>query len=124
MTKIRFPARVLAPLTHFLKREEKRLEKQKKALEAEDPFSDPARVNDNAASDADAAEEVGHERVAALKKEVDKRLISIRKALTRIKIGKYGLCVGCGRMIDTDRLAVNPTAEYCIECERKRAEKR
>jgi len=62
---------------------------------------------------------MGHERVQAIKLEVDKGLINIRKALTRIKVGSYGTCARCGKLIDTDRLAINPTAEYCVECEKK-----
>lgn len=88
-------------------------------MEKEDPYIDPTRVNDNAAVDADAAEEVGHERVSALKAEIDKTLIRIRKTLTRIKVGKYGLCQNCRKMIDTDRLAIDPTVRFCIECQKK-----
>lgn len=117
---IQFPKRVLSPIRDYLVNMQKSLERRRKQLDKEDPFADPSRVNDNAASDADAAEISGHDRVVALKYDVDKRLINVRKALTRIKIGKYGLCESCGKLIDTDRLAVNPTAEFCIECEKKR----
>lgn len=82
----------------------------------EDPFTDFGRINNNAAVDAEAAEELGHERVSALKLEIDKTLIRIRKALTRIKLGRYGTCVKCKKLIDTDRLAIDPTADHCVEC--------
>lgn len=118
--KIRFPRAVLKPIELFLRKEEKKLKERKKGLAGEDPFKDTNRVNDNAASDAEAAEQVGHERISALKSEIDKALINIRKTLSKIKIGKYGICEGCGQMIDTDRLAVNPTAELCIKCEKKK----
>lgn len=117
---IRFPDKVLRPVRDFLRREERKLEKRKKDLEKEDPFSDTIRLTDNAASDADAAEQFGHARVEALRKQIDKRLIDIRKALGRIKIGRYGTCEKCRKMIDTDRLMVKPEASLCIECERKR----
>lgn len=117
---ITFPARVLAPLRHYLIAQQKRLERRNKVLIKEDPFSDTSRVNDNAASDADAAEISGHDRVEALRSEVERRLITIRKALTKIRVGRYGLCENCRRMIDTDRLRVNPTAEFCIDCEKRR----
>ncbi|MBU0619039.1 TraR/DksA family transcriptional regulator [Patescibacteria group bacterium] len=120
MKKIKFPGKVLQPLTAFLKKEEKKLEEHKKELAKQDPFINVDRVNDNAASDTDAAEESGHERIHALKREIDKTLVFIRKTLTKIKIGKYGLCEHCGQLIDTDRLAVNPTAQLCIDCERKK----
>jgi DnaK suppressor protein len=117
--KIKFPLKVLGPIQKYLKAQEKKLKNRKKDLEKEDPFNDTARLIDNAAVDADAAEEVGHERVSALKKEVDKNLIRVRKALTRIKIGKYGLCAKCRQMIDTDRLAIDPTADLCVKCQKK-----
>lgn len=117
--KIRLPFKVLKPIRDYLLNQEKKLKERKKALEKEDPFSNSDRLMDNAAVDSDAAEGVGHERVSALKQEIDKNIIKIRKALTRIKLGKYGICAKCGRMIDTDRLAINPTAEHCMECHRK-----
>ncbi len=117
---IKFPARLLRPIATFLRREEKRLEKRKKDLEKEDPFSDPIRLTDNAASDADAAEQFGHARIEAMKRQIEKRQIDIRKALGRIKIGHYGTCEKCGKMIDTDRLMVKPEATLCIDCERKK----
>lgn len=116
MKKIKFPIKVLLPLKKHLKSEEVKLKKRKQSLEKEDPFNDVDRVNDNAAIDTDAAEEVGHDRVMALKKEVDKTLIRIRKTLTKIKLGKYGLCEKCESLIDTDRLAIDPTANLCIKC--------
>lgn len=119
---IEFPAKVLEPVKNYLQREEKRLKKRKEQLEEEDPFSDPERANNNA-MDTDALEQAGHERVEAIKEEVDKALITVRKSLTRIKLGHYGLCEECGKMIDTDRLAVNPTAAHCIECVRKQEKK-
>jgi RNA polymerase-binding transcription factor DksA len=116
MSKIRFPLKVLKPLRDYLSGEEKKLVKRKKELSKEDPFENPDRVNDNAAIDTDAAEEAGHERITALKKEIDRALISVRKTLTKIKIGKYGMCESCQKLIDTDRLAVNPTATHCMKC--------
>jgi len=114
---VQFPAKVLQPLKDYLIREQKRLLDRKKRLEKEDPFSDPERTNDNAAIDTDVAEQVGHERVSTIKEEVDKALINVRKTLTKIKLGRYGICSNCGKMINTDRLAINPTADLCIKCE-------
>ena len=117
---IKFPAKVLAPVRKFLSKEEKRLEKRKKEINKEDPFEDVRRVSDNAAIDNEAAEQAGHERAQALKKEVDRKLIQIRKAMSMIKIGKYGNCEKCDRMIDTDRLMIMPETTVCIDCEKKR----
>lgn len=123
MIKIKFPAKVTKPVEDYLKRREKKLRHQKKELEAEDPYINTDRLIDNAAVDTEAAEKSGHERVSALKTEIDKALIEIRKTLTRIKIGKYGICEKCQNMIDTDRLAIKPTATLCINCEKKNSKK-
>ncbi len=117
MTDIKFPKDLLEPLKSFLKGEEKRLVKAKKSLLKEDPFKHNKREEDNSI-DADVAEQVDHERSSALRHEISKSIVSIRKTLTRIKIGKYGICEKCGKMIDTDRLAIKPTALFCMNCEK------
>ncbi len=113
-----FPMNVLKPLMDYLKGEEKRLVKAKSSLVKEDPFKGRKREEDNSI-DADVAEQVDHDRVFASRNELRKSLINIRKTLTRIKIGRYGICEKCTKMIDTDRLAVKPTAEYCFSCEKE-----
>lgn len=117
---IKFPMNLLLPVREYLLKEQQKLLKRKDALRSEDPFEDVGRVDDNADVGNEAREQWGHQRVEALKFEIDKMLITVRKSLTKIKIGKYGLCERCGKMIDTDRLAVNPTADFCIECEKKK----
>ncbi|RJR25480.1 hypothetical protein C4578_01600 [Candidatus Microgenomates bacterium] len=116
-----FPAKLIEPIRQFLSKEEEKLSKRKKELDSEDPFKDPKRILDNASSDADASEQFGHANVEGLKKEIDRKLVQVKKALTRIKIGKYGVCEKCGKMIDTDRLTVFPEATVCIKCEKEKA---
>lgn len=96
------------------------LEKRKKQADEVDPFKDKTRIDNNAAIDTDAAEQVGHMEVSAFKKSYDRMIIQVRKALARIKFGNYGLCERCGNMIDTDRLMLMPEATLCVTCERKR----
>jgi len=117
--KISFPSTVLAPLVRFLRGEEKKLKNTKKELKKVDPFIIGNRDDDNSV-DSDVAENVEHDRSFAMRKMVSRSIISIRKTLARIKVGKYGICTGCNKMIDTDRLAITPTAEFCIECESKK----
>jgi len=117
VSKMGIPFNVLKPLFGYLKGEEKRLREVKENLKKEDPYKMKTRDEDNSL-DADIAEQVDHERSSALRREISKSIINIRKTMTRIKIGKYGVCEKCGRMIDTDRLAIKPTAEFCISCEK------
>lgn len=125
MTKIikkapRFPANLLTPVAHFLSARLNVMEKRKKQISKEDPFKDPARVDDNAAPDIEADEQFGHARTSAIKTEIGRGIVQIRKALSRIKIGKYGICEECGEMIDTDRLIAFPEATLCTKDARKR----
>ena len=115
--KTGIPFNVLKPLFGYLKGEEKRLKEVKESLKKEDPYKMKNRDEDNSL-DADVAEQVDHERSSALRRELSKSIINIKKTMARIRIGRYGICEKCGKMIDTDRLAIKPTAEYCISCEK------
>lgn len=117
---ITFPGKLLSPVAKFLVGKLKILEKRRKDISKEDPFHDTTRLIDNASPDADAYEQFGHARTTAIKEQLDRRIIQTRKALARIKIGKYGICEDCGKMIDTDRLMVYPEATLCAEDQAKR----
>lgn len=115
-----FPFSLIKPISEFLSKELKRLEQRRQRLSKEDPFSDVDRVIDNASSDTDASEQTSHAQVSALKAQTERRLIQVKKALTRIKLGKYGVCERCGKMIDTDRLMVMPETTLCVDCGKKK----
>lgn len=115
-----FPVNVLKPVADFLSARLHVMEKRKKQITKEDPFKDPSRVNDNAAPDIEADEQFGHARTSAIKTELNRGMVQIRKALTRVRIGKYGICEECGQMIDTDRLIAFPEATLCAKDARKR----
>lgn len=115
-----FPASVLKPVNDFLVAKLHTLEKRKKEISKEDPFADRSRLDDNAAPDIEADEQFGHARTSAISKELGKSIINIRKALTHIRLGKYGVCEECGQLIDTERLMANPTATLCASCAAKR----
>lgn len=114
-TPPKFPDSLLKPVAGALKDRLKTLEKNRKGIRNEDPFKDTGRVNDNAAPDIEADEQFGHARTSAIGSSISKRIIQVRKALTRIKFGKYGICEVCGQMIDTDRLMVYPEATLCAK---------
>ena len=118
--QLTFPTNLLKPVGDFLKARLASLKINKKKISSEDPFNDKTRDLDNAATDTEAEEQFGHARVTAIKEELNRKSAQIKKALARVKIGKYGICEDCGKMIDTDRLAVFPEATMCINCEKKR----
>ena len=117
---VKFPASVLSQIKNYLEEKYRDVEHRLKDLKKEDPFEDHSRLLDRASDDSEASAKAGHERIAAMQQQLNMALVQTRKALTKIKIGKYGICESCGKMIDTDRLAAMPTATLCLTCEKKR----
>jgi len=115
--KEKFPARLLKPIKNFLENELIKIKRNKKSLKQADPFNDVNRASENSLEE-DVDEQIGHFDTEIKVKFLAKRLAQLRKALTRMKLGKYGTCEKCGKMIDTDRLAVKPEATTCIDCEK------
>lgn len=115
-----YPKKLLVPVGAFFQDRLKMLERRKKDVEEEDPFSDVSRTMDNASPDADAAEQFGHARTTAIKEQLEKKIIQTKKAMSRVRVGKYGICEDCGEMIDTDRLTIYPEATLCVRCEKKK----
>jgi RNA polymerase-binding protein DksA len=63
-----------------------------------------------------ASDDIDRKMIEAIGSQELKRLKLIDSALTRIKQGKYGLCVKCGKRIPSDRMEAIPYALMCIEC--------
>lgn len=118
--EIFFPMDLLKPVANFLSSSLHVLQKRKKQVEKDDPFKDEDRVMDNASPDTDAAEQFGHAKTTAIRVELERKIGETKKALARLKKGKYGICEDCGQLIDTDRLSVFPEATYCKKCQVKR----
>ena len=117
-----FPPDVLRSVRVQLEEEKKRVAARIGELSSQDPYTNPDRLNDNAASDTEASEESTHERFAAMIGEMKMRLADLDEALVRIGQGTYGFCSVCGEMIDTDRLAILPTATLCLTHEKKKTQ--
>lgn len=110
----------LVTLKSFLEKKKKDLEHRIRGLSQDDPFADKTRLQDNAASDTEAREEIGHEQVETLRQELVREVTFVKRALRKIGIGKYGICENCGKDIDKARLDVFPQAASCINCEQKK----
>ena len=63
-----------------------------------------------------ASDDIDRKMIEAIGTQELKRLKLIDSAITRIKQGKYGLCIKCNIRIPTDRLDAIPYALMCIEC--------
>lgn len=110
----------LDQMRQVLEKEKQSVEAQMQTLVSQDPYSDSARLNDNADQASEASEESDHDRFAALVETLTKRLSLINDALMRIGNGSYGLCTNCGQPIDPHRLEILPTATLCLSCEEKK----
>jgi len=63
-----------------------------------------------------ASDDMDRKMIEAIGAQELKRLKLIESAITRIKQGKYGHCIKCGKRIPQDRLIAIPYALMCIEC--------
>jgi len=116
-----YPTTLLTPILDYFRKLEKQLLMRKKKIASEDPFADTTRLDDNADLGGEATEQFGHEQAAALGQETEEALVRVQSAMKRVEDGSYGRCVKCSEMIDTDRLGIDPTAELCMACAKKKA---
>ena len=54
----------------------------------------------------------------AMLRDLKKRVDGLKRQLSRLSQGTYGICERCGSPINPDRLAVLPDTTLCIECAR------
>jgi len=118
--KLPKPRLPLAVFRKRLRREEQKLSEQQQRLTQEDPFFEPGRTELNAELVSEAEEEIGHRRFAAVREAVVGRAAQVRRALLRMKKGKYGTCESCGQPIDPARLRADPSATLCLGCQEKK----
>lgn len=116
---IQFPSELLVPVRELLRSQLKLLKLRRKNIMSEDPFSDPERALDNAATDTEAEEQFGHDMAQAMKFQLEEKIAQTKEAINRVKNGEYGMCAKCGKMINTDRLMVYPEATLCMSCKEK-----
>lgn len=66
--------------------------------------------------DEQATESAGDEVLAEVGDVTRDEIAQIKRALSRIKAGKYGQCIQCGRPIAKSRLEALPHATNCVKC--------
>ncbi len=116
---ISFPSRLTKGIETFLHHKLIDLKKKEKSLKENDPFSDQQRTGNNSLEE-DVDEQIGRFETEVKISFIKKQIVQVRKALTRLKIGKFGICEKCYNMIDTDRLAVKPDTTLCVKCAKER----
>ena len=63
-----------------------------------------------------ASDDIDRKMIEAIGSQELKRLRMIDAALTKIRQGKYGICIKCSKKIPGKRLEALPYALMCIEC--------
>ncbi|HLW22567.1 MAG TPA: TraR/DksA family transcriptional regulator [Sphaerochaetaceae bacterium] len=63
-----------------------------------------------------AADDIASKKMEALNQHAANRLKSVEAALTRLKNGRYGVCLQCGAKIPEERLRAIPYAVLCVAC--------
>ena len=63
-----------------------------------------------------ASDAVDRTLLNSLSNQDSLRLKQIDNALERIRTGKYGICLGCGKDIPRERLEAIPYAFMCVNC--------
>ena len=71
--------------------------------------------------EADEVEELNN--LLSLKSVWENNLYRIEQALERIKKGTYGICEEYGELIEIERLKIEPAAQICTKCIKKKNKK-
>lgn len=111
---------LLESLKQRLLSKEKRIKKATDLLTSEDPYLKQGRDVDNGEDMDDAIlEDQVKESIDNQKGFMSKTMLGVRRALGRIKLGKYGTCEICGQLIEPARLKAYPEATTCVTCAQK-----
>src|SRR6266508_2767709 len=90
----------------------------RKALAGE--LADLRNFKTDSGDSVDVAFDTGNEEIATQLAELEARELSqIERALTRMKLGGYGVCEACEKKIPVARLNALPYSSMCIECQRE-----
>lgn len=121
MVSSNLPQNLVEFLKSKLTRKDKELKDEQKLLIEEDPYLVKGRDTGNAEEMDEALLEDSAKEINDLQKGVVSNLrIQVRKALTKMKLGSYGICEICKKPIDKARLKAYPEATTCIECASKK----
>lgn len=108
--------------TRLLLEERKRLREELSEMEEhqlkteEKPLADAANEDDLVDV---ATETFEREKELALESSVQGMLEMVEEALQRVRAGTYGICDGCNKPIDGNRLRAIPYARLCIKCKER-----
>ena len=120
VNKSRVGSNLLDKARKDLTAQENRLAQEKERLSKESLVARPeVGTLPSAEFVEQATEGLSQERIAVEQGILEKLLMETRLALSKFKIGKYGICENCGKRIDRARLKIYPQARYDLDCEKK-----
>lgn len=109
-----------------LENEKKLLEEQLGTLGVKDKSGDWEATPENELSSQEVQDEADlseraedYEQRSSKLILLEQRLIDINEALEKINYHSFGVCEGCQKEIEMDRLEANPAARTCKECMEK-----
>lgn len=116
MEKTNLPTNIFNALKNRLLTKRKMLKVEQKVLLQEDPYKDFDAAGDSSENmDEAILEDAKKENTDILTAAVTGMQVQVRKALAKMKLGKYGVCEVCKKPIDKARLEAYPEATTCIE---------
>ncbi len=119
----RAPVGRLEPYTRLLLEERRRLRQELSEMEQhqvkteEKPIADVSGYEDDLVDVA--TETFEREKGLALESSVQGMLQMVEEALGRIRKRTYGICEGCRKPIDANRLRAIPYTRLCIQCKER-----
>ena len=99
-----------------LENDRKRLVEQLEQIRASRSTDERREGSPFGKREEEATETAEFENRMALEKRVLDQLAEVDKALDKFEKGNYGICEGCGKAIDPDRLEALPQATLCMSC--------
>jgi DnaK suppressor protein len=117
------PSGRLDTYARLLAEERKRLRQELTEMEQHQVKTEEKPVAEASGYDDDlvdvATETFEREKGMALESSVQGLLTMVEEALSKIRQGTYGVCEGCSRPIDANRLRAIPYARLCIRCKER-----
>lgn len=113
-----FPIRTLNTIKRLLLRQQREVEESLEEVGSDDPAKTPSLI-ESSEPGTDSYIADSHNKIQVLQNNLRQVSINIKKALTKIRTGKYGLCENCGERIEIGRLLAMPTATLCLTCSKK-----
>ena len=106
----------LQSIKNLLLRQKKKVEKEIKTVDSEDPVMESGGLAEASESGTESWLADAHSRAVSVKNSLQEILDKTKKALMALSKGKYGKCENCGKVIESERLKAMPAAIFCVDC--------